>query len=62
MSQEEKCSAIYASPLVQKKVNVLAERGDSDIVIEVAENEECSEASENLTSAGDERHLNKSIE
>ena len=38
VSQEEKCSAIYASPLVQKKVNFLAERNDSDIVIEVAEN------------------------
>ena len=62
VAQEEKCSAIYASPLVQKKVNVLAERGDSDIVIEVAENEEQSEASENLTSVGDDRALNKSIE
>ena len=40
---------------MQKKVNVLAERGDSDIVIEVAENEEQSEASENLTSVGDDR-------
>jgi len=38
VTQEEKCSAIYASPLVQKKVNFLAERNDSDIVIEVAEN------------------------
>ena len=47
---------------MQKKVNVLAERGDSDIVIEVAENEEQSEASENLTSVGDDRALNKSIE
>ena len=47
---------------MQKKVNVLAERGDSDIVIEVAENEEQSEASENLTSVGDDRQLNKSIE
>ena len=62
VSQEEKCSAIYASPLVQKKVNVLAERGDSDIVIEVAENEEQSEASENMTSVGDDRPLNKSID
>ena len=31
-------------------------------MIEVAENEECSEASENLTAVGDERLLNKSIE
>lgn len=39
-SQDDKCSAIYASPLVQKKVNFLAEKADrdSDIVIEVAEN------------------------
>ena len=39
-SQDDKCSAIYASPLVQKKVNFLAEKTDSDIVIEVAENQE----------------------
>ena len=41
-SQDEKCSAIYSSPLIQKKVNFLAERADkdSDIVIEVAENQE----------------------
>ncbi len=38
--QDEKCSAIYASPLVQKKVNFLGEKNDSDIVIEVAENQE----------------------
>ena len=37
---DEKCSAIYASPLVQKKVNFLADKTDSDIVIEVAENQE----------------------
>ena len=54
VNQEEKCSAIYASPLVQKKVNFLAERNDSDIVIEVAENQEESLASENLSSVGDE--------
>ena len=40
VSQDEQCSAIYASPLVQKKVNFLAEKADSDIVIEVAENQE----------------------
>ena len=39
-SQDEKCSAIYASPLVQKKVNFLADKIDSDVVIEVAENQE----------------------
>ena len=39
-TQDEKCSAIYASPLVQKKVNFLGEKTDSDIVIEVAENQE----------------------
>ena len=41
--QEEKCSAIYASPLVQKKVQILADKADSDIVIEVAENQEDSQ-------------------
>ena len=50
-SQDEKCSAIYASPLVQKKVNYLAEKADSDIVIEVAENQEESECGESMMSS-----------
>jgi len=62
--QEEKCSAIYASPLVQKKVNFLAERNDSDIIIEVADNEEESLASENLSDCdvGDEKFSKPSID
>ena len=42
-------------------MNFLAERNDSDIVIEVAENEEMSEASENLTTGGDERLSKPSV-
>ena len=40
-SQEDKCSAIYSSPLIQKKVNYLTGNTNrNEIVIEVAENQE----------------------
>ena len=60
-SQEEKCSAIYASPLVQKKINFLSDKADSDIVIEVAENQEESvneSMSEISEHAGGPREMN----
>ena len=38
VTQEEKCSAIYASILVQNKVHLLAEKADSEMIVEVAEN------------------------
>lgn len=38
--QEQQCSAIYSSPLVQSKVQVLTERDISNIVVEVAANQE----------------------
>ena len=55
-TQDEKCSAIYASPLVQKKVSLLGENkaDTSDIVIEVAENQEES-VSEDISSSLSER-------
>ena len=62
VSQEEKCSAIYASPLVQKKVNFLAERNDSDLIVEVAENQEESLASENLSEGDMEKFSKPSVD
>jgi len=52
-AQDERCSAIYASPLVQKKVNLLGDKTSSDIVIEVAENQE--ESFDALMSVSSER-------
>lgn len=59
-SQDEKCSAIYASPLVQKKVNFLGEKADSDIVIEVAENQEES-FNESMSSVNERMPIKQSF-